>query len=208
MHNGFDALRFHAERLRGVTIPDLLAAELERPEQYARQVGPLYFNFARQKYDCVALEALFALAQQHNVTDAFQRLFCGEQVNVTEGRAVLHTALRGDFSDASVAVEAHAIATKVRERMYSLIAQLEASEVTDIVSVGIGGSDLGPRLVVDALRPIPQGRFRVHFVSNVDGAAMRRNIDLLDPARTAGILISKTFGTQETLLNGVFSTIG
>ncbi len=86
--------------------------------------------------------------------------------------------------------------------MYALIAGLDASEVTDIVSVGIGGSDLGPRLVVDALRPISQGRFRVHFVSNVDGAAMRRTLDMLDPSRTAGILISKTFGTQETLLNG------
>ncbi len=85
MHNGFDALQLHANRLRGVTIPDLLAAELKRPEQYARQVGPLYFNFARQKYDCVALEALFALARNHNVTGAFQRMFCGEQVNVTEG---------------------------------------------------------------------------------------------------------------------------
>ncbi|HHW4681389.1 MAG TPA: glucose-6-phosphate isomerase, partial [Xylella taiwanensis] len=126
MHNWFDTLRFHAERLRGVAIPDLLAAELERPEQYARQVGPLYFNFARQKYDSVALEALFALARQHNVAGAFRRLFCGEQVNVTEGRAVLHTALRGDLSDASVAVEAHAIAAKVRERMCSLIAQLDA----------------------------------------------------------------------------------
>ncbi|WGZ34527.1 glucose-6-phosphate isomerase [Xylella fastidiosa] len=202
MHNGFDALQLHANRLRGVTIPDLLAAELKRPEKYARQVGPLYFNFARQKYDCVALEALFALARNHNVTGAFQRMFCGEQVNVTEGRAVLHTALRGDLSGTSVAVAAYTAAAKVRERMYALIAGLDASEVTDIVSVGIGGSDLGPRLVVDALRPISQGRFRVHFVSNVDGAAMRRTLDMLDPSRTAGILISKTFGTQETLLNG------
>lgn len=143
MHNGFDALQLHANRLRGVTIPDLLAAELKRPEQYARQVGPLYFNFARQKYDCVALEALFALARNHNVTGAFQRMFCGEQVNVTEGRAVLHTALRGDLSGTSVAVAAYTAAAKVRERMYALIAGLDASEVTDIVSVGIGAWILG-----------------------------------------------------------------
>ncbi|WP_295958589.1 glucose-6-phosphate isomerase, partial [uncultured Xanthomonas sp.] len=79
---------------------------------------------------------------------------------------------------------------------------LAQTEVTDIVSVGIGGSDLGPRLVADALRPVTGARFRVHFVSNVDGAAMQRTLATLDPARTAGVLISKTFGTQETLLNG------
>ncbi|HHW4678556.1 MAG TPA: glucose-6-phosphate isomerase [Xylella sp.] len=201
-HNLFDDLRFHAKRLCGVRITELLAAELERPEQYSRQVGPLYFNFARQRYDGAALAALFALARKHHVPDAFQCLFCGDRVNVTERRAVLHTALRSDLSSASVAVEAHAMAAKVREHMGALIAQLDASQVTDIVSVGIGGSDLGPRLVVDALRPTPQGRFRVHFVSNVDGAAIQRTLDILDPVRTAGILISKTFGTQETLLNG------
>ncbi|MFA4600102.1 glucose-6-phosphate isomerase, partial [Xanthomonas perforans] len=200
--NGFDALHAHAQRLRGAAIPALLAAEPQRPTQYARQVGPLYFNFARQKYDRAALDALFAIARERDLAGAFQRLFRGEQVNVTEQRAALHTALRGDLTDAPVASEAYATATEVRQRMGALIQQLEATEVTDIVSVGIGGSDLGPRLVADALRPVSGARFRVHFVSNVDGAAMQRTLATLDPARTAGILISKTFGTQETLLNG------
>ncbi|MCC8445290.1 glucose-6-phosphate isomerase, partial [Xanthomonas translucens] len=88
------------------------------------------------------------------------------------------------------------------QRMRALIQALAQTDVTDIVSVGIGGSDLGPRLVADALRPFEGARFRVHFVSNVDGAAMQRTLATLDPARTAGVLISKTFGTQETLLNG------
>ncbi|MGO4779113.1 glucose-6-phosphate isomerase, partial [Lysobacter sp. 2RAB21] len=74
--------------------------------------------------------------------------------------------------------------------------------VTDIVSVGIGGSDLGPRLAVDALTGATPGRFRVHFLSNVDGHAAQRTLAGLDPKRTAALLISKTFGTQETLLNG------
>ncbi|MEE7548162.1 glucose-6-phosphate isomerase, partial [Xanthomonas sp. Kuri4-1] len=98
--------------------------------------------------------------------------------------------------------EAHATAAGVRAQMRDLIEALAATGVTDIVSVGIGGSDLGPRLVADALRPVEGARFRVHFVSNVDGAAMQRTLATLDPARTAGVLISKTFGTQETLLNG------
>ncbi|KHL59420.1 glucose-6-phosphate isomerase, partial [Xanthomonas cannabis pv. cannabis] len=200
--NGFDALHAHAQRLRGAAIPALLAAEPERATQYARHVGPLYFNFARQKYDRAALDSLFAIARERDLAGAFQRLFRGEQVNVTEQRAALHTALRGDLTDAPVASEAYATAAQVRQRMGDLIRQLEATDVTDIVSVGIGGSDLGPRLVADALRPVTGARFRVHFVSNVDGAAMQRTLATLDPARTAGILISKTFGTQETLLNG------
>jgi len=81
------------------------------------------------------------------------------------------------------------------------VAGLEASDATDIVSIGIGGSDLGPRLVADALA-LPGARFRVHFISNVDGHAAQRVLASLDPARTAAIVISKTFGTQETLLNG------
>ncbi|MCO5095735.1 MAG: glucose-6-phosphate isomerase [Xanthomonadaceae bacterium] len=162
----------------------------------------MYANFARQRYDAPAWEALLALGRQRDLARAMRRLFDGEEVNATEGRAALHTALRGDLSAAPVARQAHREAVQVRERMGALVASLEAGEVTDIVSVGIGGSDLGPRLVVDALRgPLP-GRFRVHFVSNVDGAAVQRVLAPLDPARTAAIFISKTFGTQETLLNG------
>jgi glucose-6-phosphate isomerase len=86
--------------------------------------------------------------------------------------------------------------------MAALVAQLEDSAVTDIVNVGIGGSDLGPRLVVDALKDFHGGRFRVHFVTNVDGSDVQHTLRDLDPARTAAILVSKSFGTQETLLNG------
>lgn len=200
--SGFDALQSHAARLRGQSLPALIAQDPARARDFALREGALYFNFARQAYDRSALEALIGLAQARDLAGAYQRLFDGEQVNVTEGRAALHTALRGDLSAAAAARAAHAQALDVQARMAALIAQLEASDVTDIVSVGIGGSDLGPRLVADALRgPLP-GRFRVHFLSNVDGAAAQRVLAPLDPRRTAAILISKTFGTQETLLNG------
>lgn len=198
----FAMLRSHASRLRGMKIAALLADDPARATDFALREGPLYFNFARQSYDREALDALLAMARAQAMPDAFRRLFDGEKVNVTEGRAALHTALRGDHSGAAVAREAYATAGAVRERMAALIAQLQASDITDIVSVGIGGSDLGPRLVVDALRDPAWGRFRVHFLSNVDGAAAQRTLASLNPARTAAILISKTFGTQETLLNG------
>ena len=198
----FAMQRSHASRLRGMKIAALLAGDPTRAADFALREGPLYFNFARQSYDREALDALLAMARAQAMPEAFRRLFDGEKVNVTEGRAALHTALRGNHSDAAVAREAYATASAVRERMAALIAQLQASDITDIVSVGIGGSDLGPRLVVDALRDPAWGRFRVHFLSNVDGAAAQRTLASLNPVRTAAILISKTFGTQETLLNG------
>ncbi len=196
------ALQAHAQRLRNARAHDLLAREPGRVAAHALRHGPLYLNFARQSYDQAAWEALLAQGGAADLAAAFRRMFDGETVNVTEGRAALHTALRGQHSQAAMAREAFASACEVRVRMAALVAALEASGVTDIVSVGIGGSDLGPRLVADALRAPSAGRFRVHFLSNVDGAAAQRTLAPLDPARTAAILISKTFGTQETLLNG------
>ncbi len=199
---GFESLQSHAARLSGASIAGLLKDEPGRVDGHALQVGPIYATFARQRYDAAAWDALLQLGRQAGLADAFRRLFDGEKINLTEGRAVLHTALRGDLSQAPFARQAHRTAAQVREQMYDLVRELEASDVTDIVSVGIGGSDLGPRLVVDALRgPLP-GRFRVHFISNVDGAAAQRVLAPLDPKRTAAVFISKTFGTQETLLNG------
>ncbi|MFT3755886.1 MAG: glucose-6-phosphate isomerase [Pseudoxanthomonas sp.] len=200
--SSFESLKAHASRLQGVHASGLVAADPARAMGLSLRVGPLYANFARQGYDREALAALLALAEEKSLPAAFQRLFDGEIVNITEGRAALHTALRGNLSAAATAREAFATASEVRQRMGVLVAQLQASGITDVVSVGIGGSDLGPRLVADALRPVTGARLRVHFVSNVDGAAMQRTLATLDPATTAGILISKTFGTQETLLNG------
>ena len=197
-----DVLQSHAQRLQGITLPTLLAADAARAEDFVLRSGPLYFNFARQSYDREALQALLGIGESSRLSAAFQRLFDGEQVNVTEGRAALHTALRGNHSQAAVARAAFATASEVRLRMAGLVVELESSGITDIVSVGIGGSDLGPRMVAEALRAPSGARFRVHFLSNVDGAAAQRTLAPLDPARTAAILISKTFGTQETLLNG------
>lgn len=195
----FDSLHPHAERLRSLPISRLIADDARRPRDFALRVGPLYVSFARQHYDRPALDALFGIAEAADLVSALQRLFDGHPVNTTEGRAALHTALRSDLSASHVARDASVQARAARARMAMLVAELQASNVTDVVSVGIGGSDLGPRLVADALGTDGP---RVHFVSNVDGNAVRRTLAMLDPAHTAAILISKTFGTQETLLNG------
>ncbi len=195
---GLDA---HAQRLSGISLPALIAGDPARAHDFALRSGPLYANFARQRFDRAALDALFAIAERADLAGAMRRLLDGAIVNPTEGRAALHSALRGDTSGASVARDARSQALAAQARMRGLIEALEASEVTDIVSVGIGGSDLGPRLVADALA-LPGARFRVHFISNVDGNAARRTLAGLDPKRSAAVVISKTFGTQETLLNG------
>ena len=198
---GFEQLRSHAARLAGTSIAGLLKDEPGRVQAQALQVGPLYATFARQRWDAQAWAALLELGRGCDLGGAFRRLFDGDTVNPTEGRAALHSALRGDTARSAFALAARAQAVSAQLRMRELVDALEASAVTDIVSIGIGGSDLGPRLIVDALAP-PDARFRVHFLSNVDGNAAQRVLAGLDPRRSAAIMISKTFGTQETLLNG------
>jgi glucose-6-phosphate isomerase len=201
VNRGLAAFDAHARRLADASLRDLIAGDPARARDFALRVGPLYASFARQRLDRDALAALFDFARERDFPGALRSLFDGEPVNATEGRAALHTALRSDLSIAATARDAHVEAKQARGRMSGLVAQLGTSGVTDIVSVGIGGSDLGPRLAVDALAQ-PNARFRVHFLSNVDGHAAQRVLAGLDPARTAAILVSKTFGTQETLLNG------
>ncbi len=191
-----------AARLDQITIASLLADDPARAQDFALRVGPLYANFARQRYDRAALADLFALAREADLPAALRRLVDAAPVNATEGRAALHTALRGDCGRSAEAHAAHAEAQAALQRMAQLVDAIHADPaITDVVSVGIGGSDLGPRLVVDTLGRA-DARLRVHFVSNVDASAIERVLQALEPAHTAGIIISKSFGTQETLLNG------
>jgi glucose-6-phosphate isomerase len=178
-----------------------MADDADRGQTMALRVDGLYANFARQHVDAEAMQALMALARESGVCSAIHALLSGESVNRSEGRPALHSALRGSF-DAPVAAAAADEATAARERMKAMAADLRASGVTDIINVGIGGSDLGPRLAVDALQDFGDGRFRIHFVSNVDAHAASRLLAGLNPERTAAIVVSKSFGTQETLLNG------
>src|SRR5690606_40692157 len=159
-------------------------------------------SFARQRLDAPALAALEALAAHVRMPLAMRALVDGAPVNESEFRPALHTALRSTVGEGPVARAAHEEALAARVRMAALAEALRASPVTDVVNIGIGGSDLGPRLAVEALADAGDGRFRLHFVSNVDGSDVERALRGLDPARTAAILVSKSFGTQETLLNG------
>ncbi|PJK08639.1 glucose-6-phosphate isomerase [Lysobacteraceae bacterium NML95-0200] len=198
----FNHLAAEAERLKTVSLQQLMQQDRQRAQDFALRVGPLYANFARQHYDRKALDTLFKLADKAGLGEAMQRLVDGEKVNISEHRAALHTALRGDISAAQAAQAAHREAQVALARMQALVESIHADErITDVVSIGIGGSDLGPRMVVDALQQT-HARLRVHFVSNIDAVAITRVLAGLRPENTIGIVISKSFGTQETLLNG------
>ncbi len=198
-----DALAPHAVRLAETNLAELIQAEPTRAQDFALRLGPLYLSQARQRQDLAAREALFALGRRADFPTALRALFDGDTVNVSEGRPALHTALRSDLGRGPVAGAARRAALDAAQRMEVVASRLEQSSlITDVVNIGIGGSDLGPRLVVDALRHQSSGRFRLHFIANVDGAAAQALLPTLDPQRTAAVLVSKSFATQETLLNG------
>jgi glucose-6-phosphate isomerase len=198
----WQTLSAQAARLCERHLRDLIAADPARAHDFSVRVGALYGNFSRQRYDREARATLLELARDADMPFAVRSLFDGAPVNRSEGRAALHTALRSSLGESVAARNANDQAATVRQRMAALVAELKASEITDVVNVGIGGSDLGPRLAVDALRDHGSERFRLHFLNNADAHPLRQLLLALDPRRTAVILASKSFGTQETLLNG------
>ena len=195
------ALSEHAARLVDRPLASLIEEDPRRATELSLRVGPVYANFARQRVDRAAWAHLAAMARSAKVPEGVRAMFDGAIVNPSEGRPALHTALRSALGRGAVVESARAQVAAALERMRALVPALRASEVTDIVNVGIGGSDLGPRLAVEALRDFDDGRFRVHFLNNADAGATTALMARLDPARTAVVLVSKSFGTQETLLN-------
>jgi glucose-6-phosphate isomerase len=192
----------HAARMTDTHLRELIAADGGRAGAFSLTAGPVHGCFARQKYDAAAWSALVDLAVDRDLPNAIAALFDGAMVNSSEQRPALHTALRSDLGETGIARRAHAEARAARLRMAELVAELDATSITDIVNVGIGGSDLGPRLIADALADAGPRRFRVHFLANVDGHAAQRILADLNPQTTAAVLVSKSFTTQETLLNG------
>jgi glucose-6-phosphate isomerase len=201
----WQAFAQHAARLRGTSLRALCAADPARGKRHVLSVAGLRADFSRQLLDDAALDALLALAEAAGHRAAVAALIGGDDVNTTEGRPALHTALRdfGTSPRTSRAAAAAGEAAAVRARMRQLCAEWDAdAQIRDVIHVGIGGSDLGPRLACEALAGASAPRLRVHFLANVDGHAAAALLARLDPQRTRVCLVSKSFGTQETLLNG------
>lgn len=195
------ALAREGARLAAVRFAVLDGDAGTRARRYAWRAAGLSLNLARLHIDHPAWTALTDAARADGSIDAFAALVDGAWVNVSERRPALHTALRSEIGRGSASSELVAAAKATRARMRSLAAALCESNVAHVISIGIGGSDLGPRLVVDALGDQIAPRFDVRFLSNVDAHAAMRVLRGLDPARTAAIVVSKTFTTDETLRN-------
>ncbi len=203
-------LEQHAERLKSQCISDLLVNDRQRFARYSRRVGPLLLDFSKQKLDDDAFSALGEIAAAAGWEEQRDAMFRGEVVNVSEQRAVLHTALRAaGHSSAPRAI--HAEVAQTLTRMAAIVDALHTdqaqviglpADITDVVNLGIGGSDLGPRLGVEALRDFHLGKFAMHFLPNVDGGELATLLSRLNPKHTLVLLVSKSFTTQETLLNG------
>lgn len=193
----FDALQKQAART--APIIDLFKTEPDRLDHFVHRVGPLRADFSKQRVSQSDLKSLLTLAEDRDVSGWRARLFAGERINLSEDRAVLHTALRGVGGDA---VKDEAAAMRDRIAAYADIVRSEG-RFDDIVHIGIGGSDLGPRLVADAFAATVTAGPRLHFANNVDGASINDALDGLDPKRTLVIVVSKSFGTQETKMNAL-----
>lgn len=202
LQEAWEGVASAARRLQGVHLRDLFAADPDRFERCSWQLDDLTLDASKEKLDGDALNALLALAEAAGVEARRNALFAGEAVNVTEGRAALHMALRGgavppEGADVAGTLERFlALAEDVR----SGACQGSGGPFTDVVNIGIGGSDLGPAMAAQALAPDSDGP-RLHFVSNVDGAHLADVTAGLDPRRTLVIVASKTFTTLETMTN-------
>ncbi|MDR4953100.1 glucose-6-phosphate isomerase [Chryseobacterium sp. ES2] len=181
-----------------------------RFNEFSLQKDNYLFDYSKNLIDSRTKDLLLQLAEESQLKDAISRMFSGDKINETEGRAVLHTALR-DFSDREIIVDGENIKPQIKrvlEHMKSFSEKIisgehkgfSGKEITDVVNIGIGGSDLGPVMVCSALKHF-KTRLNAHFVSNVDGNHIAEVVKDLNPETTLFIIASKTFTTQETMTN-------
>ena len=196
----FEALKTHRTSRGDVSILDLFDGA--RAEAFSVRQDGLLFDYSKTQIDAVARDLLVKLTEDSGLASHRKAMFSGEKINETEGRAVLHTALRNLTGD-PVLVGGVDVVQPVRamlERMADFARGVRGSAITDVVNIGIGGSDLGPAMAALALSPYHDGP-RCHFVSNVDGAHVAETLAGLDAKTTLVIVASKTFTTIETMTN-------
>ena len=205
------ALEAHRVEISQHRIADFFAADPTRFERYHVELDDLLFDYSKHRANDATLAHLLTLARAAGVEEARERLFAGDLVNHTEGRPALHMALR-NFSDTAMradGVDVSALVLAERARVFAFAKAVREGAIrgatgqtfTDVVNIGIGGSDLGPAMAARALSPFGKPGLRMHFVANVDGADLADCMMDLDPARTLFIVCSKTFTTQETMAN-------
>ena len=205
------ALQQHYDQMKNVKISDLFAQDSDRFSTFSATFDDqMLVDFSKNRITVETLEKLQALAKECDLSGAIKSMFSGEKINRTEDRAVLHVALR-NRSNTPIVVdgkdvmpEVNAVLAKMKQFCDRVIngswLGYTGKPITDVVNIGIGGSDLGPYMVTEALRPF-KNHLSMHFVSNVDGTHIAETVKNLDPATTLFLVASKTFTTQETMTN-------
>ena len=201
----------HYEEMKSVHMRDLFAQDPDRARRYWLEVGGLTLDYAKNRITDQTLNGLFELARESGLPEKMRAMFAGEKINNTENRAVLHIALR-NRADTPIYVDGENVMPKVNSVLRHMGQFARAvrngdwtgytgQAITDIVNIGIGGSDQGPLMMCTALQTYGHPRLNMHFVSNVDGTQLRDVLEQVRPETTLFIIASKTFTTQETLTN-------
>lgn len=208
--NSWKELSKHYEEIKDVEMKTLFLQEADRKQNMSLQFEDLYMDFSKNRMTEETLSLLLKLAKETKLDDAIEKYFGGDKINATEDRAVLHTALRNTDKDPilvdgkDVMPEVNNTLSKIKEFTGKVVSGdfkgYSGKAMTDIVNIGIGGSDLGPNMVVEGLHYY-KNHLKTHFVSNIDGDHVAEVLKELDPETTLFVIVSKTFTTQETLTN-------
>ena len=207
----WQALQRHYEHIAPQQMRDWFAQEPERFAQFSLNACGILLDYSKNRINHESLRLLLALAEQEDLAAWRARMFAGEKINFTEGRAVLHVALR-NRANTPILVDGQDVmpaVNQVLDRMRHFCIKVHSGiwrghtgkPISDVVNIGIGGSDLGPLMVTEALKPYAVENITTHFVSNVDGTHLAQTLAALDPETTLFVVASKTFTTQETLTN-------
>ncbi len=205
------ALAAHHQEIAGLHMRDLFTQDPGRFERFSLRLGEILFDFSKNRITEKTLPLLCNLARQADLAKWIEAMFSGQRINTTENRAVLHMALR-NRSNTPIFVDGQDVMPEVNRVLAHMRSFSEAvrsgawkgytgKPISDIVNIGIGGSDLGPKMVCEALKPYAQRGLRVHFVSNVDSTDLVEVLKTLDPETVLFLVASKTFTTQETMTN-------
>lgn len=203
-------LTAHYNKTKGVHLRSMFASDANRAEKFTLKWNDFLFDYSKNRITSETMQMLLQLAEEVKLKDAIKKYFNGDVINETEGRAVLHTALRAKKTDTftvngvNVMPEVYEVKEHIKQFTSSVInGELKGytgKSFTDVVNIGIGGSDLGPAMVTEALK-FYKNHLSIHFVSNVDGDHVHEILKPLNPETTLFVVVSKTFTTQETLSN-------
>jgi glucose-6-phosphate isomerase len=201
----------HFEETKDVHMKDQFASDPDRFKKFSLKFEDILLDFSKNRISETTMSLLYKLANEQAVLDLAKKMFSGEKINTTEGRAVLHIALRNQ-SNTPILVDGEDVMPAINETLKRIQAFTESirngvwkgqtgKSIDTVVNIGIGGSDLGPVMVCEALKPYSKRDLTMHFCSNIDGTHMAEILKKCNPETTLFLVASKTFTTQETMTN-------